>query len=217
MNLLFAGGSMDHLLEGIKAFRKEVLKEQQEFYTGLKRQQQPHTLFITCSDSRISPNEMTGTRPGELFVIRNVANIVPPYRVTDEYVSTTSAIEYAVKVLKVKHIIICGHSNCGGCAAGLHQTATEEELPHTKKWLELLDEVREKVIAIESEPLIQEVMMEEANVLAQLEHLRTFPEIIEGEKAGELNLHGWYYDIGTGKVLEYDEKLGEFVLLNEVE
>lgn len=208
---------MDRLLSGIKKFRLEVLEEQEDFYESLRREQHPHTLFITCSDSRILPSRITGTNPGELFVVRNVANIVPPYRVTDEYVATTSAIEYAVKALKVKHIIICGHSNCGGCSASLHQTAEKMDLPHTQRWLELLDEVREKVVALEKEPLIQEVMMEEANILAQLENLRTFPEIKEREERGEIDIHGWYFDIGTGEVLEYIEDLGKFTVINEIE
>ena len=91
------------------------------------------------------------------------------------------------------------------------------DLPHTQRWLELLDEVREKVVALEKEPLIQEVMMEEANILAQLENLRTFPEIKEREERGEIDIHGWYYDIGTGEVLEYIEDLGKFTVINEIE
>lgn len=208
---------MDRLLSGIKKFRQEVIEEQEDLYQGLKYKQRPHTLFITCSDSRILPSRITGTEPGELFVVRNIANIVPPYRETDEYVATTSAIEYAVKALGVKHIIICGHSNCGGCSASLYQTAERMELPHTKKWLELLDDVREKVIAIENESMIQEVMMEQANILSQLEHLKTFPEIQERLEKGEIDLHGWYYDIGTGEVHEYMEEYDEFVVINEID
>ena len=208
---------MDRLLEGIKGYRTTVLEDQENFYETLKDGQQPHTLFITCCDSRISTSDLTQTKPGEMFVVRNVANIVPPYRETDEYVATTSAIEYAVTVLGVDHIIICGHSDCGGCKAGLYGTATEEDLPHTKRWLTLLEEVRDKVLEMEEEPGVQERMMEQANILAQLENIKTFPKIKKGLEEGSLTLHGWYFNVATGEVFQYDEEEGDFILINEIE
>ena len=108
---------MEKLFKGIARFRREDFESHRQLFKELGRKQQPHTLFIGCSDSRVVPELITRTRPGELFMIRNVANIVPPYRKTEDFAGTTSAIEYAVHVLDVEAIVVCGHSNCGGCAA----------------------------------------------------------------------------------------------------
>ncbi len=185
-------------------------------FMELKSEQKPHTLFISCSDSRVDPNRITGTLPGELFIIRNIANLVPPYRATSEYVATTSAIEYAVLSLGVENIIVCGHSNCGGCAACLKAPSELEHLPHTKKWLELAQNVREKVLEEipEDEPGAREWMMEQSNVVEQLKHLMTFPYIYDRVKSGTLTIGGWHYIIETGEVYIYDRESGEFRVAN---
>ena len=108
---------MENLISGAIKFMQEDFKEHEELFESLKNKQNPHTLFIGCSDSRVIPNLITNTGPGELFVIRNIANIVPPYRVGEDYLATTSAIEYALNSLHIKNIVVCGHSNCGGCNA----------------------------------------------------------------------------------------------------
>ena len=207
---------MEKLLEGIVNFRRVDFESHRELFKGLKASQKPHTLFISCSDSRIDPNMITGTLPGELFIVRNIANIVPPYRMTTEYVATTSAIEYAVLALGVENIIICGHSNCGGCAACLHPEGKLEELPHTRKWLELIHPVRDRVLKEipESEPEARAWMMEQGNVVEQLKHLITFPYIAEKMREGKLKISGWHYIIETGDVFIYDRKKGEFLLGN---
>lgn len=207
---------MQKLLEGIVQFRRGDYEAHQDLFKELKEAQRPHTLFISCSDSRVDPNMITGTLPGELFIIRNIANLVPPYRETSEYVATTSAIEYAVLSLGVENIIVCGHSNCGGCAACLKPETHLSELPHTRKWLELTQSVRERVIREipEDEPGAREWMMEQANVVEQLRHLMTFPYIKERVMAGKLALSGWYYIIETGEVYIYDREKGEFLLAN---
>lgn len=204
------------LLEGIVKFRKEDFETHKELFGELKGTQKPHTLFISCSDSRIDPNMITGTLPGELFIIRNIANIVPPCRDTEEYVATTSAIEYAVLMLGVENIVICGHSNCGGCSVSLNSSEELNELPHTRKWLELIDPVRDRVCREipESEPKAREWMMEQGNVVEQLKHLMTYSYIREKVFAGELKLSGWYYIIETGEVFIYDRDRGEFLLKN---
>jgi carbonic anhydrase len=209
-------GAMQKLIEGIKKFRKEDFQVHKELFEELKEGQKPHTLFITCSDSRINPNMITRTAPGELFIIRNIANIVPPYRNTAEYVATTSAIEYAVLMLGVENIIVCGHSNCGGCAASLNLPAELNMLPHTKKWLELMAPVRNRVCeAIFDNKLeSRERMMEQGNVVEQLKHLPTYPYINQRVASGQLKLSGWYYIIETGEVFIYDNDLGEFCLDN---
>lgn len=204
------------LLEGIVKFRKEDFETHKELFGELKENQKPHTLFISCSDSRIDPNMITGTLPGELFIIRNIANIVPPYRDTEEYVATTSAIEYAVLMLGVKNIVICGHSNCGGCSVSLNFSAQLNQLPHTRKWLELINPVRDRVCSEipASEPRAREWMMEQGNVVEQLKHLMSYSYIREKVLAGELKLSGWYYIIETGEVFIYNKDTGEFRLEN---
>ena len=128
---------LQKILNGIVQFKREDFEQHKELFQNLGAAQKPHTLFIACSDSRVDPNLITKTLPGELFIIRNIANLVPPYRTTAEFVATTAAIEYAVVFLEVEHIIVCGHSNCGGCNACLRTPEYLEAAPHTKKWLEL--------------------------------------------------------------------------------
>lgn len=208
---------MQRLLEGLVKFRRGDFEAHLDLFKGLKEEQKPHTLFIACSDSRVDPNMITGTLPGELFIIRNIANLVPPYRETLEYVATTSAIEYAVLALGVENIIVCGHSNCGGCAACLEPAEFLNEMPHTKKWLELAHPVRDRVLQEihEDDPQARKWMMEQANVVEQLKHLMAYPYILEKAISGKLVLSGWHYIIETGEVFIYDRNLGEFLLANE--
>lgn len=205
---------MDKLLKGIVRFRKEDFESHRSLFSSLSRSQKPHTLFIGCADSRIVPSLITKTLPGELFIVRNVANMVPPWRQADEYLSTTSAIEYAVQVLEVDNIIVCGHSNCGGCAA-LHKEI-HRELPHTHKWLELAKGVREKVEDQLAEPdeAAREWLTEQTNVVEQMKHLLSYPYIAERFKEGKLEIRGWYYIIETGEVYGYDREESVFKLLN---
>lgn len=207
---------MENLLTGIVKFREKDYDAHKELFNKLKEQQKPHTLFISCSDSRINPNMITGSLPGELFIIRNIANIVPPYRETEEYVSTTSAIEYSVLLLEVENIIVCGHSNCGGCAACLKPTEFLDKLPHTKKWLELSNPVRDRILKEikEEDNRKREWLMEQANVVEQLKHLLSYPYVKERVEKGTLNISGWHYIIETGEILIYDEVTGEFKLAN---
>lgn len=207
---------MQKLLDGIITFRRKDYEAHKELFQGLKASQYPHTLFITCSDSRIDPNMITGTLPGELFIVRNVANIVPPYSETSEYVSTMSAIEYAVLALNVENIIVCGHSNCGGCAASLKGMGDHSDLKHTKDWLELIEPVRNKVIEKMShvEQGAKEWMMEQGNVLQQLKNLGTYPYIVERVNSGKLTLSGWHYIIETGEIYIYKPEEEGFVLSN---
>jgi len=207
---------MQKLLDGIVKFKRNDFEAHKDLFHELKEAQKPHTLFITCCDSRIDPNRITGTLPGEMFIIRNIANIVPPYRVTDEYVATTSAIEYAVLALEVDNIIVCGHSNCGGCAAALNPSDKLKELPNTRKWLELARPVRERVLTelIDECEEARDWMMEQANVIEQLKHLMTFPFIQNKVLAGTLTVGGWYYIIETGEIYIYDKESSEFHLAN---
>ena len=208
---------MQRLLDGIMKFRRGDFETHRELFQKLKSQQKPQTLFITCSDSRIDPNMITGSLPGELFIIRNIGNIAPPYRQSTEYLATTSAVEYAVLYLNVTDIIVCGHSNCGGCGAVLaEKDPLDDRLPHIKKWLELMEPVKDRVIKRipETDLAARQWMMEQANVVEQLTHLMTYPYIYEKVMQGNLKLSGWHYIIETGEIFIHDKETGEFLLGN---
>jgi carbonic anhydrase len=208
---------MEKLLEGIVEFRKKDFEEHKELFKQISDEQNPHTLFIGCSDSRLVPNFITKTLPGELFIVRNVANLVPIYRESGDYLGVTSAIEYAVKVLNVENILVCGHSNCGGCAALFHSEEKMSHLPHTRKWLELAKPVKERVLAILPDPddvQAREWLTEQMNVVEQLKHLLTYPYVKEGYMKGTLKLFGWHYIIETGEIFGYNREKGFFELIN---
>lgn len=208
---------MEKLIEGIIKFRQDRFETHRELFSSLKVGQKPHTLFISCSDSRIDPNLITGTLPGELFIIRNIANIVPDYSDADKASSTTSAIEYAVLELGVENIIVCGHSNCGGCAAALKPPEQLAGLPHTIKWLELAREVAEnvKLLVPSDQPEMREWIMEQVNIIEQLKNLMTYPFIEEKVKQKILKISGWYYIIETGEVFILNDEQRKFYLANE--
>ena len=144
---------MRELFEGALKFQEEDFNAHKDLYESLKQHQDPHTLFISCVDSRVVPNLITNTKPGDLFVVRNVGNIVPPYKesknLREGYLATTAAIEYALIVLEIKNIIICGHSNCGACDIIYESPAKLKETPYIKTWLQLLDPVKKKVQPIQ--------------------------------------------------------------------
>jgi len=205
---------MEYLFKGIKEFKEKDFLEHKDLFKKLEKKQEPHTLFIGCSDSRLVPNLITNTLPGELFVIRNIANIVPLYRTSNDYLATTSAIEYAIKVLKISNIVVCGHSNCGGCSALYLDESSLNEIPHTKKWLELAKTVKIKVedqIDIKSEWEKREWLTEQLNIVEQMNHLLSYPYIIDRLLKKELNILGWYYIIETGEIYNYEKDNMEFV------
>lgn len=206
---------MERLFTGIAKFQKENFEKHKDLFKALGRTQKPHTLFIGCADSRVVPNLITRTRPGELFTVRNIANIVPPYRVSGEYAATTSAIEYAVLVLKIDTIVVCGHSNCGGCAAINLPDEEMEELPNVRKWLEISREVRGRVDRqmTTGTPEEREWLTEQVNILVQMKNLLTYPYIRERYQNGDLNIYGWYYLIETGEIYNYNDGKGEFELI----
>lgn len=207
---------MEKLLRGIVKFRKGDFIKHRELFKELKSEQKPHTLFIGCSDSRLVPNLIAQTLPGELFEVRNIANIVPPYRETQEHLATTSAIEYAVTVLGVDSIVVCGHSNCGGCKLIYAKENNLSEAPHTRKWMELAGNVRSQVISDPEidDPAKMEWMTEQLNVVEQLKNLLTYPCIRDKYQKKEIEIQGWYYIIETGEVFIYNKDNGEFELAN---
>ncbi len=206
---------MHKMIEGILEFREKDFEEYRTLFEGLSRKQSPHTLFIGCSDSRVVPNLITKTLPGELFMIRNIANIVPRYRQSQEFLATTSAIEYAVQVLDVENIVVCGHSNCGGCASLYLPDNDLEKIPHTKKWLELAHPVKEKVMnqIHDKEDPAMEWLTEQLNVIEQLKHLYSYPFINKRLEENKINIYGWYYLIESGEIFNYNDDSHSFELI----
>lgn len=201
---------MQKLVQGIHQFQSGIFSTKQQLFEGLVDGQHPLALFITCSDSRIDPNLLTQTEPGELFVLRNAGNIVPPYGVVNDGVAAT--IEYAVGVLGVEDIIICGHSHCGAMSGLLDQSKLDK-LPAVRAWLSLAEStqriMRENYAHITDADARLAATVEE-NVLVQLEHLRTHPTVAAALARKALNLHGWVYKFETGQVFGYRPQDGQF-------
>ncbi|MFW5800681.1 MAG: carbonic anhydrase [Spirochaeta sp.] len=213
---------MPDLIQKASEFRVKVFPRYRELFGQLGTSQKPHTLFIACSDSRLDPNLITGSNPGDLFVLRNIANIVPDYDRATSDVAASSAIEYAVKSLQVENIVVCGHSNCGGCRAMC--SASSEKLEFTSKWLDFAGSVHEvdrlRNACSEQNGLSDHeittdsfLAVELENVLQQLHSLLTYPYIRERRDSGKLSLFGWHYDIETGTVQDYDWESKEFRIL----
>lgn len=203
---------MQKLIQGIHQFREQDFRPLQGLFQQLAKGQNPETLFITCSDSRIDPNLLTRSRPGDLFILRNAGNIVPPHGAANGGEAAT--IEFAVVALGVKDIIICGHSHCGAMR-GLLQPEMVAPLPAVASWLSHAEStrriVRENYGHLDSDRLVTAAV--EENVLVQLENLRTLPAVASRLVRGDLHLHGWMYKIETGEVFAYDLTSGQFVPL----
>ena len=208
---------MKKLIQGIIDFRKHRIANYREKFSKLALGQSPDTLFIACSDSRVVPNLFASTDPGDLFVIRNVGNLIPPCNADGQSEGDKSewaAIEFAILQLHVSDIIVCGHSECGAMQAilqGRQKIAGE----HLQSWLEYGEKASSLISKIKfSESLAKHNQVSQANVLLQLTHLKTYPLIQERIKVGQLNLHGWWFDIGSGNVYSLDETTVQFVLID---
>lgn len=207
---------MDRLIDGVIQFMEEDFLEHKELFESLANSQTPHTLFIGCADSRVVPNLITNTLPGELFVVRNIANIVPHYRVSEEFLATTSAIEYALYSLNIKNIVVCGHSNCGGCEALYYEKEKLEKLPNVKRWLDLIANVKEEVLKKPNLlPAKRSWLTERLNIVNSVNNLLTFPHILESFEKGEIKIYGWHYIIETGELFTYEPDTGRFHLITD--
>lgn len=207
---------MDKILKGVHDFRTKEYPKNRKFYEQLAADhQKPRALFITCSDSRVLPNVITQTVPGELFQIRNAGNLIPPFGASMG--GEVATIEYAVSVLKVKNIIVCGHSQCGAIKA-LVEGKVPDDMLGLKAWFHHAEATR-KIMQIKhrrkrAAERLQAVT--EENVLVQLNHLSTHPCVAAGIAAGQLKVFGWYYDIATGVVKQFDQKMSAFTDLEQV-
>jgi len=202
--------------KGNSLFRTYFKKNQESLLELVKSGQSPKALFIGCSDSRVIPDMIVQSNPGDLFVVRNVGNFVPPFEPDLDYHSTASAIEYAVSVLNVKEIIICGHSHCGACQQLFYEEIKDEALVHTKKWLELGESAKKSAILslgvnAPKEDLLR--LTEKLSVIKQIENILTYPEVKKRFEDYKLHIHGWYYDIETGKIEYYNAQTYEFLPL----
>ena len=204
---------MHPFLSGYAKFRRDVFPHQKDRFGLLADRQAPDALFITCADSRVVPDLILQTEPGDLFVCRTVGNIVPPHGQMPGGVSST--IEYAVEVLKVSHIIVCGHSDCGAMKAMLERQKLTR-LPLTSKWLGFVEPAWKHLESgIPDDPRVLHTALIHANVIAQFENLKTHPEVASALAHQTLQIHGWYYDILTGAIESYDEQSRRFIPLEE--
>jgi carbonic anhydrase len=203
---------MQKLLEGTRHFQREVFPGKKQLFSNLASQQAPEILFITCADSRIVPDLITQTSPGELFICRNAGNIIPPNGEESGGVSAT--IEYAVAVLKVRNVIVCGHSDCGAMKGLMHPEKLQG-LPKVSAWLKHSDSAHRMVVENHSCDTEEETLLRltEENVLCQLEHLKSHPSVAVAVARGDLDLYGWVYDIVSGTITSYDANLAKFVPL----
>jgi carbonic anhydrase len=197
------GGTVERLIYGVDKFRREVKTGYQSLFQKLAESQSPHTLFITCSDSRINPNLITSTDPGELFIVRNVGNIIPRSG-EDSTPAEAAAVEFAVDVLQVKEVIVCGHSGCGAMkellSGNIFSPEMSSRFPNLASWLRLAKDVRNQLPA---NPSLKQLI--ELNALLQLENLKSYSLIRDRIAQGKIRLHAWYYDIGEAELEEWDD------------
>jgi carbonic anhydrase len=200
---------MDWIIRGVVRFQEEIYPRLESQFAALATRQEPQALFITCSDSRIVPDMVTQTSPGELFICRNAGNIVPAHGEATGGVGAT--IEYAVAALNVKHIIVCGHSDCGAMK-GILFPESVSEMPTVGAWLKYGDAARR--VVLENNPDLDRHDCLEAitreNVRAQLLNLRTHPCVAARMARGALEIHGWLYTIGSGLIETFDERANRF-------
>ncbi len=195
---------MPHFAQGVVKFQREVFPEKAELFERLSTGQSPEALFITCSDSRIETAMLTQTDPGELFILRNAGNIVPPH--TNQTGGVTASIEFAIGALKIPHIVICGHTECGAMKGAMNRDGLTT-LPHVREWLGYsqgaVDITEALGAGLDADAKMR--MLLEQNVILQLQHLKTHPTVAVAMAQKAVTLHGWVYDIKTGEVCAYDE------------
>src|ERR1041385_36664 len=208
---------MQKLIDGVHKFHRDEFGNYRKLFRKLSQEgQNPHTLFITCSDSRVLAELITQSKPGDLFVVKNIGNIVPPANVTGSTNSTAAAIEFAVETLRVSDIVICGHSQCGAMTALLGGLPKDKHMPHLREWLTLATPVREIMDSQYKHVQNEEHRMNLAaaeNVLFALDNLHSYHCIQEGLANGTLRLHGWFFKIATAELFAYNPETRQFLPL----
>lgn len=207
---------LERFITGFRSFRKDYFGPEGAQFESLKQGQSPKTMIIGCSDSRVDPAILTNCAPGDIFTVRNVANLVPPYEEDGGRHGVSAALEFAVCHLGVEHIIVLGHSQCGGINALMDDSCGCKGDRFISSWMSIAAPAREKVLAElpGKDSKLQQRAAEQAAILLSLENLRSFPWIDQRVKAGDLSLHGWYFDLNTGELSEYRQGSGLFQKIN---
>jgi carbonic anhydrase len=208
---------LQHFIDGFRNFQQQLYRDNERLAAKLVKGQSPKTLVIACSDSRVDPALLTGSSPGDIFTVRNVANLVPPYESDNAYHGVSAALEYAVCYLKVRDIIVLGHSGCGGITGLLSAADGEMVGEFVGRWVDIAAGARERALArvgSDDERVLSCVCEQEA-ILTSLSNLRTFPWIKKRIAAGSLQLHGWYFEIETGQLLGYSAETESYEVLVE--
>jgi len=211
--------NLEAYAKGNKLFRTYFKKNKDSLLELVKSGQSPKALFIGCSDSRVIPDMIVQSNPGDLFVIRNVGNFVAPFKPDEDFHATASGIEYAVSILGVKEIIICGHTHCGACQHLYKKIDDNNSLIHTKKWLELGESAKKSaILSLGADAPIEDLLRltEKLSVIHQIDNILTYPMVKTKYENGLLHIHGWCYDIETGGIEYYDADTYQFLPLKEL-
>ncbi|BCL75897.1 carbonic anhydrase [Jeongeupia sp. HS-3] len=203
---------IEKFIGGFRRFQHKYFGEDTKLFESLKRRQKPKTLLIGCSDSRVDPAILTDCDPGDLFVVRNVANLVPPFETGGQYHGVSAAIEYAVKSLKVRQIVVMGHSACGGIGALMAGDDEPSETDFIGRWVRIADPAKQQVLAEldYKSPEAQIRACELAAIIVSLDNLMSFSFVAERVQAGELALIGWYFDIQQGALYQFNPEVHAF-------
>ncbi len=212
---------MEKLILGIVDFRNKTQKEFRETFGYLATGQSPDTLFIACSDSRVVPNTFASTNPGDLFVVRNVGNLIPPcgdHGISSSDESEGAAIEFSVLNLNVSHIIVCGHSECGAMMA-LVDDRNKVKMPNLRSWLRHGEPAFKRLSSgVALDPTLKiHNQLSQLNVLEQMEHIKTYPDVKRRVEEGSLSIYGWWFDIAKADVYAYEDSVNKFILIDEEE
>ena len=203
---------LQRFITGFRSFQKNYFGPESSMFEPLKQGQSPKTMIIGCSDSRVDPAILTNCEPGEIFTVRNVANLVPPYEENGGLHGVSAALEFAVCHLEVEHIIVLGHSQCGGIGALMAGDCGCKGGGFISRWMSIANSARERVLAElpDKEPRLQQQAAEQAAILLSLENLHSFPWIDAKVTAGTLSIHGWYFNLAVGELMEYVPDQGTF-------
>lgn len=207
---------MKKLFNGIIEFRQGLTEEKRKLFSRLALGQQPEVLFIACSDSRVVPNLFASTNPGDLFVHHNIGNIVPAHHIHGEE-SSKAALEFSLSSLNIKDIVVCGHSECGAMIGVCHPETLPEDCCSLKKWLEHAKDALEKVKQGNSLDayLSFHNQVSQMNVLVQMKHILSYPQVLQRVERGTLRVHGWWFDIAQANVYYFENQTNRFVMIEE--
>jgi len=207
---------LERFIAGFRSFQKDYFGPEGSQFEQLKQGQNPKTMIIGCSDSRVDPAILTNSAPGDIFTVRNVANLVPPYDESDGLHGVSAALEFAVCHLEVEHVIVLGHSQCGGINALMTDSCSCTGGSFISSWMSIAAPAREKVLAElpGKDAKLQQRAAEQAAILLSLENLHSFPWIDQRVTDGILSLHGWYFDLNAGELSEYRQDSGLFQKIN---